>query len=113
MHEIGIAADLSDIVLAAAGKENLARVTKVSISIGRMVQIVPEIFEFAFREAVRGSVAADAELDIGIVEIGMSCNICGNEFRPDENLCRCNVCNSDNVEIIHGKELFIQSIEGE
>jgi hydrogenase nickel incorporation protein HypA/HybF len=113
MHEIGIAADLTDIVLAAAGKENLCRVTKVSISIGRMVQIVPEIFDFAFREAVRGSVASDAELEIEMVEIGLKCRNCGSEFRPDENLCQCCACNSDDVEIIHGKELFIQSIEGE
>ncbi len=73
MHEIRIAEDLSAIVLETAGKENLLKVTKVNISFGRMVQIVPDIFEFAFREAVRNSIASDAELDIEVVEVKMRC----------------------------------------
>ena len=38
-----------------------------------MIQIVPDIFEFAFREAVRNSIASDAELDIEIVPVKMKC----------------------------------------
>jgi hydrogenase nickel incorporation protein HypA/HybF len=113
MHEISIAKDLSAIVLETAGKENLLRVTKVHISIGRMIQIVPDIFEFAFRETVRNSIASDAELDIELVEVKMRCNKCGNEFQLKDNWFACNVCRSAELDIINGKELFIKSIEGE
>ena len=44
MHEIRIAEDLSAIVLETARKENLSKVTKVNISFGQMIQIVPDIF---------------------------------------------------------------------
>ncbi len=113
MHEIGIAQDLSAIVLETAKKENLSKVTRVSICMGKMVQIVPDIFSFAFREAVRNSIANDAELDIEVAEVRMACRNCGNVFKPDDNMFSCNVCNSSDTDIMQGRELFIKSIEGE
>lgn len=51
MHELRIAQDLSVIVIDAVSNKNLSKVTKVNIIFGQLVQIVPDIFEFAFREA--------------------------------------------------------------
>lgn len=113
MHEIRIAADLSSIVVEAAKKENMLNVTRVNVCFGQLVQIVPEIFEIAFREAVRNSPAGNALLDIEIVKVEMRCTNCGNDFRLTNNQFTCNQCLSDDIEIIHGKELFIKSIEGE
>ncbi len=113
MHEIRIAADLSAIVLEAAKQENLSRVSRVNISFGQLVQIVPAIFEFAFRECVRESVAQDAELSLEIVPVKMKCTVCRTDFQIKENLFVCAECGSTDLEIIHGKELFVTSIEGE
>jgi hydrogenase nickel incorporation protein HypA/HybF len=113
MHEIRIAQDLSVIVLEAAKREKLARVTKVNISFGQLIQIVPDIFRFAFSEAVRDSVAEEAEIDIEILPVKMKCIKCQNDFQVIDNRFACNVCGSTDLEIIQGKELFIKSIEGE
>jgi len=113
MHEIRIAEDLSAIVLETANKEHLTKITKVNIIFGQMIQIVPDIFEFAFRETVRNSVAREAEVDIEIVPVKMKCMNCGSDFQVKENNFACNVCGSTDAEIIQGKELFIKSIEGE
>ena len=113
MHEIRIAEDLSTIVLETAKRENLSRVSQVNISFGQLVQIVPAIFEFAFRECVRGSVAQDAELSLEIVPVKMKCSACGTDFKVKDNLFACSDCGSTDLEIIYGKELFIKSIEGE
>ena len=113
MHEIRIAEDLSGIVLEAAGKENLSKVTKVNISFGQLIQIVPEIFESAFRETVRDTIAEDTEINIEIVKVKMKCMNCGSEFQVVENNFSCNECNSTELDIIKGKELFVKSIEGE
>jgi Zn finger protein HypA/HybF involved in hydrogenase expression len=43
----------------------------------------------------------------------MKCKNCGSDFQVKENLFACNECNSTDLEIIQGKELFIKSIEGE
>jgi hydrogenase nickel incorporation protein HypA/HybF len=113
MHEIRIAEDLSVIVLETARENKLTDVTKVNISFGQMIQIVPDIFEFAFREVVRNSIAENAEVDIEIIPVRIKCRICGNDFHLDGNLFTCNNCDSTDLEIIHGKELYIKSIEGE
>jgi hydrogenase nickel incorporation protein HypA/HybF len=113
MHEIRIAEDLSAIVLEAAKQENLSKVTMVNISFGQLVQIVPAIFEFAFRESVRDSIAQDAELSLEIVPVKMKCAVCGTDFQVKENHFACTDCGSTDLKIIHGKELFIKSIEGE
>jgi hydrogenase nickel incorporation protein HypA/HybF len=113
MHEIRIAEDLSSIVLETAGKKNLSKVTKVNISFGQLVQIVPDIFEFAFREIVKDSIAEAAELEIEIIPVKMVCNSCGNDFQVNENRYSCSKCSSTDLGIIQGKELFIKSIEGE
>jgi hydrogenase nickel incorporation protein HypA/HybF len=113
MHEIKIAEDLSALVLETAKKENISKVTKVNIIFGQLIQIVPDIFRFAFEETVRNSVAEDAELIIEVLPVEMKCINCGNDFQMIENRFSCNVCNSTDLEIIHGKELFIKSIEGE
>lgn len=113
MHELKIAEDLSSIVLETARNEKLLRVTKVNISFGRMIQIVPEIFEFAFRESVRDSLAQDAEIDIEIIPVKMKCKQCGTDFQIKDNRFTCNNCGSTDLIMINGKELFIKSIEGE
>jgi len=113
MHELRIAEDLSAIVVEAAKREKLSMVTKVNISFGALVQIVPDIFEFAFRETVRDSVAANAELDLEIIPVKMRCIRCRREFLISENNFACDQCNSTELDIINGKELFIKSIEGE
>jgi hydrogenase nickel incorporation protein HypA/HybF len=113
MHEIKIAEDLSVIVLETAKKESLSKVTKVNIVFGQLIQIVPDIFRFAFIEAVRDSVAEKAELIIEVIPVKMKCINCGNDFQVIENRFSCYICNSTDLEIIHGKELFIKSIEGD
>lgn len=113
MHELRIAEDLSAIVLETAKKENLSKVSRVTIIFGHFVWIVPEIFEFAFREAVKYTVASDAELSVEILPVKLRCNACGKDFLLKENFFACSICNSTDIEIIQGKELFVKSIEGE
>ena len=113
MHEISIAQDLSTIVLEVAGKEKLVTVTKVNISFGQMIQIVPEIFDFAFREAVRDTIAMNADVDIEILPVRIKCKNCKDEFNINNYTFSCIKCGSTDLDIIQGKELFIKSIEGE
>ncbi len=113
MHEIGIAEDLTGIVLDAAGDANLSVVTRVNVSLGQLIQVVPESFEFAFSEAVRDTIAEGCELVIEIIRIRMKCVACGNEFNVDTGNFRCDACGSGDLDIINGKELFVKSIEGE
>jgi len=113
MHELSIAEDLSIIVLDTALHNNLKKITRVNIILGQMTQISPDSFEFAFRETVRNSIAGGAELNIEILPMKMKCMNCGSDFQPKENRFTCSLCNSNDIQMIQGKELFVKSIEGE
>jgi hydrogenase nickel incorporation protein HypA/HybF len=112
MHELSIAMDLSVIVIDTAVANNLSEITKVNITFGELIAIVPDGFEFAFRETVRNSVAADAELNIEILPLKMKCLNCGNDIQPIEYKSACPICSSDKLSISQGQELFVRSIEG-
>jgi hydrogenase nickel incorporation protein HypA/HybF len=113
MHELRIAGDLSDIVLESASVAGLSVVTCVNVTFGVLVQIVPEIFESAFREVVRNTAAENAVINFEIVPVRLACRNCRNVFTIVENMFACPSCGSSDTDIINGKELFITSIEGE
>jgi hydrogenase nickel incorporation protein HypA/HybF len=113
MHEIRLATDLARIVTEAAVRENLARVTRINLQFGEMIQVVPDIFRFAFSEAVKGTKAEHAEVALEIIPIALRCNNCLKEFMIGDVMFQCVYCHSVDLEIIHGKEMFVKSLEGE
>ncbi|MBN1107753.1 MAG: hydrogenase maturation nickel metallochaperone HypA [Bacteroidales bacterium] len=113
MHELRIVEDLMTIVRKVAEEKGLKKVTKVNISMGKLVQIVPSLLEAAFNEAVAGSVAEGASIEIETVAVQLRCRICGKTFTPDANGFECPVCRISDIDVLNGNELFIKSIEGE
>jgi hydrogenase nickel incorporation protein HypA/HybF len=113
MHELRIAKDLSEIVLDAASRERVSAVTRVNIVFGEMVQIVPAIFETAFRECVRGTAAEKAELVFEILPVSILCRECRQESIAGKLLFRCSLCGSPDLDVIQGNEMFVKTIEAE
>jgi hydrogenase nickel incorporation protein HypA/HybF len=113
MHELRIAEDLAEIILETAISNKLSKVNRVNIVFGKLIQIVPEIFEYAFMEAVRCSVASETDLNIEIAPVKLRCRSCETCYYPGDNLFVCSNCQSSDCDIINGKELFVKSIEGE
>jgi hydrogenase nickel incorporation protein HypA/HybF len=113
MHEMRIAADLAGIVAEAAGREQLVSVSLVRLQFGELIQIVPELFRFAFREITRGTIAERAIVEIEIIPVSVRCASCQTLTEIPDLRFICGYCGGNDLEIIHGKELFIKSIEGE
>jgi len=113
MHELAIAENLVNIVKDVAAGEKLSKVTKVTVCFGKMVQVVPDLFETAFRAAVADTVAGDAELDIEVLPLKIRCNTCNTVTGPEDYCFVCSTCGSSDIEIESGRELYVKSIEGE
>jgi len=96
-----------------AEKENLSRIDKVHFQLGRMLQVVPEMFRFAFDAAKAGTIAGEANLEIEFLPVMMTCKQCGYEFEVKQDEYSCPHCNGADLDLLQGKELFIKSIEGE
>ena len=107
-----MAIELAGIVTEVARQEKLNTVSRISLQFGEMIQVVPDIFRFAFTEAVRGTVAEHAEIEIEIVLLTLQCKNCLTEFVIEDLNFHCRRCESTDIEIIHGKEMFVKSMEG-
>ncbi|NLP04195.1 MAG: hydrogenase maturation nickel metallochaperone HypA [Fibrobacter sp.] len=113
MHELSIVENLLKVIESAAAENGISRVTGVNLRIGRLRQVVPEMFQFAFDTAKIGTVAESAEVKINFVPAKAVCRDCGREFAVEDNFFVCEGCNGVDVDVIEGKELQIESMEGE
>ncbi len=113
MHEVAIVNDLFRIVLDVAEKEKLKKVDKVHFQLGKMMQVVPDLFKFAFDSAKADTLAAEAELEIEFLPVRMKCRQCGTEFELKQQNFQCPDCQGMDLDMVQGRELIVKSIEGE
>lgn len=113
MHEVAIVSDMFRIIDEVAKKEKLTRIDKIYFSIGKMLQVVPDLFRFAFDSAKEHTIASDAEIEIEFLPVRMRCVDCSYEFEVEEHKFCCPNCEGTNLDLIQGKELLIKSIQGE
>ncbi len=113
MHELSIASNLIDIVNQAVDGQNVSRVMSLRIVIGEMSTVVPECLAFAFEVVSKGTVAENARIHFEKKPLVGRCGDCGKEFHIRDYVFRCPECESPRVEIVSGKEFFLESIECE
>ena len=113
MHELSIVEGLMGIVEETAREHALSRVTRIKLRIGEMRQVVPDALQFAFEVTGRETVAEGAEILITNVPIKAHCDECSADFSVEEFCFVCSVCGSGRITVTEGKELYIDSLEGE
>ena len=99
--------------METAEKEKLSRISEIRLIVGKMRQIVPEIMQFAFKAIAADTVAKGALLVIKQESVRVECLKCSEKSEINDNIYICSGCGSSQLEFITGKELFIESIEGE
>jgi hydrogenase nickel incorporation protein HypA/HybF len=108
MHELAIADSVVRIACAHAGGR---RVTKVELKVGHLRQVVPSALEFAFGLVAEGTELEGAALVMDTVPAAGRCRGCGADTPlPEFPLC-CAHCGSFDVEVLHGEELLVDSLE--
>lgn len=113
MHELSIAQNIIFIVedkLTSLNDKNL-RAEKIRVKIGKLRAVIPDNLQFSFEVLSRGSIVEGASLEFVEVPIRCCCGECGTRFKVDDPCFYCPECGSGRVDILEGKELFIESIE--
>jgi hydrogenase nickel incorporation protein HypA/HybF len=113
MHELGITQNIMEIVQDEAGRAGLDRVTCVKLRVGRLTAIVPDAMDFCFGILKKGTIAEEATLVITEVPLRASCTDCGEDFTVEAFSMVCPRCGGRSLTILSGRELEIESIEGE
>lgn len=111
MHELSICQALVRQVQAIATREHATSVQRVTIRLGVLSGVEPELLAQAFPSVRRGTLAESAELHIETVPLRVQCRDCGarSEATPAQ-LC-CTACGSARTTLMSGDELQIASVE--
>jgi len=113
MHEMAIAQSMLDLALEQAEKAGARKLGKINLIIGEMTGVVGKSMQFYFDFISKSTIAEGATLVIKTVPMTARCHECNRQFELGELDWACPHCKSSRLEIVGGKELFVESIEVE
>jgi hydrogenase nickel incorporation protein HypA/HybF len=115
MHEFSICEELVRIMLSEAEKiePRARRVKKARVFIGALRQIVPESLGMAYEVLTTDTIAEGSVLEMEFVPIKIKCKHCGWSGEIEDMFFQCKQCASGEIEILSGKELYLDRLEVE
>ncbi len=112
MHELAIIENMLHVIDSQMKEHNIKHLNKVKIVVGELSGVVPDVLQFCWQVSTEGS-----DLELTVLELEQKpaiaiCNCCNKEYSLKETPA-CPRCGGGVKEIISGKELYIDYIEGE
>ena len=111
MHELSITQSILSIALEKADEVQASRVTEINLVIGELSGVVDECVEFYFGLISKDTIAAQASLSFHQTPIRLRCRSCAAAFSPNNLDWACPNCREQKLEIISGRECYVDSIE--
>ncbi len=111
MHELGIVVNVLEQVDAVAAENKAEKVLKVTMEVGEVSTIVPDLFIDAFNWAKkRTAYLKEAELEMIIIEGRTYCRNCGGTYKTTEFGKKCPHCGSFDTYLLTGDQVVIKDI---
>ncbi len=112
MHEMSIVDSFIKIILEEWNRQGgTGRVSRINLRIGKLTAIIPRTFQFCFDMLAKDTVLENAQLEISEVPVKVKCSQCNSIREIDQPEFVCPECGDKALEIISGRELFIESFE--
>lgn len=113
MHEASLVQNMLTLAQRALNGRGDGAVTKVTISVGALSNVLPGALTFAFEAMKTGTRFEKAELIIEDEPAGAVCDECGREFYPEKIPFICPACGSGYFTVVRGEDTYLKSIEME
>jgi hydrogenase nickel incorporation protein HypA/HybF len=112
VHEFSLVQALLEQVAAEVEKlDHAGPVQAIDLAVGRLSGVHVDSLRFAFELLAPESFAAGAELRISQPRAAVRCRACAAATEIDELVMRCPQCGSDQIAIVGGQDLVLQTIE--
>ncbi|MBE3091270.1 MAG: hydrogenase maturation nickel metallochaperone HypA [Candidatus Atribacteria bacterium] len=111
MHEGSIAQNLLTIALEKAKEYKANTITLIRVKIGEFTGVNQAALEFAFNNFSQGTIAEEASLKIILSPLLGKCRECNKIFEIKKDHFICSKCQSLEIDIISGEDLYIEDIE--
>ena len=113
MHEQGIVESLLALALENAEKAHATKIVRIHLVVGELSGVLEEAVDFYFSFLSRGTIAAEARIFYMHIPAQLRCRNCDTIFLPEKLNLNCPKCHEQQVEIVAGRELYIDSMEVE
>ena len=113
MHEQSIVESLLAIAIESAEKAKANKILRIYLVVGELSGVVEESVNFYFSFLSRDTIAAQASLFFMSIPAQLRCRNCDRVFTPENLNFHCPDCKEQQIEIIGGRELYIDSMEVE
>ena len=111
VHELSICQALLTEVSRIAATNGARAVERVTVEIGRLSGVEPELLSRAFEIARLGTCAEHAVLSLAVLEITVRCADCGAASSARPNCLLCGACGGYRTQVLEGNELRLRAIE--
>ena len=112
MHELGIVYHIIRDVENVARANGVRRVSSVTLLLGEVSGVVPDLLLDAWRWAAdKKPITQGAELIVEPVEAVTHCEACGCDYATVEHGKTCPHCGSGETYLLQGQEVMIKQIE--
>jgi hydrogenase nickel incorporation protein HypA/HybF len=103
MHELSLT---RHIVAIVSERANGAKVTQVTLEIGKLSAVLPDAIRFCFDVVAKGTLLEGARLEVIEIPGRGRCRDCGRDVHLHHLIERC-TCGSSDLERMAGEELTI------
>jgi hydrogenase nickel incorporation protein HypA/HybF len=111
MHEQSIVESLLALALENAEKAKASKILRIYLVVGELSGVVQESVNFYFSFLRKDTIASQADLFFMHIQAQLRCRNCNKVFVPENLDFHCPDCKEEKVEIIGGRELYIDSME--
>ena len=113
MHELSITQSMLNLALERGENLQIERISKINIVLGEMSGVVADCVCFYFDFLSKDTIAQGAELAFKHIPIQVRCRNCQATFTPAEFNWSCPHCHKSGIEVVAGRECYIESMEVE
>lgn len=113
MHEYSIVQALLEQCEDHAKANDSTKVTKVVTKIGKLSGVEPHLLETAFETFKEHTVCHGAEFVMHLQDLKLYCNTCQQESEQSEVRYQCMHCQSTDVSVLDGEEMYLMTLEME
>jgi hydrogenase nickel incorporation protein HypA/HybF len=113
MHEQSIVESILTLALNNAEKANAHKIVSISLVVGDYTGVVENAVNFYFAFLSKDTIAAGAKINYTHVPGQLRCRDCDIFFPLQKHDYHCPKCQGKRVEIVGGRELYIENMEVE